>query len=220
MSRKISAVRNFKEQFAMHKDNMFVGLFASFVLGALLILTIWMNEISKSSGSTSNIQEERIALLEEQIMLVDATYADFITQTSADLQLFDEEIRKLWDLSNKRNRKDIDVLQDSVEKLIANNNKFSEEFEIVSKNFTSIRSDLISIQEEMNELVLVSSGVNSLNSKLNELTTRLSFAEENLRSFENYRKSLNQTLIEIQASINSADKGVEDEDQDSAEGSL
>lgn len=220
MSRKISAVRNFKEQFAMHKDNMFVGLFASFVLGALLILTIWMNEISKSSGSTSNIQEERIALLEEQIMLVDATYADFITQTSADLQLFDEEIRKLWDLSNKRNRKDIDVLQDSVEKLIANNNKFSEEFEIVSKNFTSIRSDLISIQEEMNELVLVSSGVNSLNSKLNELTTRLSFAEENLRSFENYRKSLNQTLIEIQASINSADKGVEDEDQESAEGSL
>ena len=153
-------------------------------------------------------------------MLVDATYADFITQTSADLQLFDEEIRKLWDLSNKRNRKDIDVLQDSVEKLIANNNKFSEEFEIVSKNFTSIRSDLISIQEEMNELVLVSSGVNSLNSKLNELTTRLSFAEENLRSFENYRKSLNQTLIEIQASINSADKGVEDEDQESAEGSL
>ena len=220
MSRKISAVRNFKEQFAMHKDNMFVGLFASFVLGALLILTIWMNEISKSSGSTSNIQEERIALLEEQIMLVDATYADFITQTSADLQLFDEEIRKLWDLSNKRNRKDIDVLQDSVEKLIANNNKFSEEFEIVSKNFTSIRSDLISIQEEMNELAFVSSGVNSLNSKLNELTTRLSFAEENLRSFENYRKSLNQTLIEIQASINSADKGVEDEDQESAEGSL
>ena len=220
MSRKISAARNFKEQFAMHKDNIFVGLFASFVLGALLILTIWMNEISKSSGSTSNIQEERIALLEEQIMLVDATYADFITQTSADLQLFDEEIRKLWDLSNKRNRKDIDVLQDSVEKLIANNNKFSEEFEIVSKNFTRIRSDLISIQEEMNELVLVSSGVNSLNSKLNELTTRLSFAEENLRSFENYRKSLNQTLIEIQASINSADKGVEDEDQESAEGSL
>ena len=220
MSRKISAARNFKEQFAMHKDNIFVGLFASFVLVALLILTIWMNEISKSSGSTSNIQEERIALLEEQIMLVDATYADFITQTSADLQLFDEEIRKLWDLSNKRNRKDIDVLQDSVEKLIANNNKFSEEFEIVSKNFTSIRSDLISIQEEMNELVLVSSGVNSLNSKLNELTTRLSFAEENLRSFENYRKSLNQTLIEIQASINSADKGFEDEDQESAEGSL
>ncbi|NCX77381.1 MAG: hypothetical protein EBW94_01870 [Proteobacteria bacterium] len=95
MSRKISAARNFKEQFAMHKDNIFIGIFASFVLGALLILTIWMNEISKSSGSTSNIQEERIALLEEQIILVDATYADFITQTSADLQLFDEEIRKL-----------------------------------------------------------------------------------------------------------------------------
>ena len=216
MSRKISAARNFKEQLAMHKDNIFVGLFASFVLGALLILTIWMNELSKASGSTSDIQEERIALLEEQIMLVDATYADFITQTSADLQLFDEEIRKLWDLSNKRNRKDIDALRGSVDKLIANNNKFSEEFNIVSKNFTSIRSDLISIQEEMNELVLVSSGVNSLNSKLNELTTRLSFAEENLRSFENYRKSLNQTLIEIQASINSTENSVEGEDQESS----
>ena len=68
----------------------------------------------------------------------------------------------------------------------------------------------------MNELVLVSSGVNSLNSKLNELTTRLSFAEENLRSFENYRKSLNQTLIEIQASINSEDKSVGGEDQESS----
>jgi Tfp pilus assembly protein PilN len=216
MSRKISAVRNFKEQLATHKDNIFVGLFASFVLGALLFLTIWMNEISKSSGSTSNIQEERIALLEEQIILVDATYADFITQTSADLKLFDAEIRKLWDLSNKRNRKDIEKLQDSVDKLILNNNKFSEEFNLVSKNFKSIRSDLTSIQEEVNELVLVSSGVNSLNSKLNELTTRLSFAEENLRSFENYRKSLNQTLIEIQASINSADKSLEAEAHESA----
>jgi len=216
MSRKISAVRNFKEQLATHKDNIFVGLFASFVLGALLFLTIWMNEISKSSGSTSNIQEERIALLEEQIILVDATYADFITQTSADLKLFDAEIRKLWDLSNKRNRKDIKKLQDSVDKLILNNNKFSEEFNLVSKNFKSIRSDLTSIQEEVNELVLVSSGVNSLNSKLNELTTRLSFAEENLRSFENYRKSLNQTLIEIQASINSADKSLEAEVHESA----
>jgi len=142
MSRKISAVRNFKEQLATHKDNIFVGLFASFVLGALLFLTIWMNEISKSSGSTSNIQEERIALLEEQIILVDATYADFITQTSADLKLFDAEIRKLWDLSNKRNRKDIEKLQDSVDKLILNNNKFSEEFNLVSKNFKSIRLDL------------------------------------------------------------------------------
>jgi len=216
MSRKISAVRNFKEQLATHKDNIFVGLFASFVLGALLFLTIWMNEISKSSGSTSNIQEERIALLEEQIILVDATYADFITQTSADLKLFDAEIRKLWDLSNKRNRKDIEKLQDSVDKLILNNNKFSEEFNLVSKNFKSIRSDLTSIQEEVNELVLVSSGVNSLNSKLNELTTRLSFAEENLKSFENYRKSLNQTLIEIQASINSADKSLEAEVHESA----
>jgi len=216
MSRKISAVRNFKEQLATHKDNIFVGLFASFVLGALLFLTIWMNEISKSSGSTSNIQEERIALLEEQIILVDATYADFITQTSADLKLFDAEIRKLWDLSNKRNRKDIKKLQDSVDKLILNNNKFSEEFNLVSKNFKSIRLDLTSIQEEVNELVLVSSGVNSLNSKLNELTTRLSFAEENLRSFENYRKSLNQTLIEIQASINSADKSLEAEVHESA----
>jgi len=216
MSRKISAVRNFKEQLATHKDNIFVGLFASFVLGALLFLTIWMNEISKSSGSTINIQEERIALLEEQIILVDATYADFITQTSADLKLFDAEIRKLWDLSNKRNRKDIEKLQDSVDKLILNNNKFSEEFNLVSKNFKSIRLDLTSIQEEVNELVLVSSGVNSLNSKLNELTTRLSFAEENLRSFENYRKSLNQTLIEIQASINSADKSLEAEVHESA----
>jgi len=216
MSRKISAVRNFKEQLATHKDNIFVGLFASFVLGALLFLTIWMNEISKSSGSTSNIQEERIALLEEQIILVDATYADFITQTSADLKLFDAEIRKLWDLSNKRNRKDIEKLQDSVDKLILNNNKFSEEFNLVSKNFKSIRSDLTSIQEEVNELVLVSSGVNSLNSKLNELTTRLYFAEENLRSFEHYRKSLNQTLIEIQASINLADKSLEAEVHESA----
>jgi len=170
-----------------------------------------MNEISKSSGSTSNIQGEIIALLDEEMIVVDASYADFITQTSADLKLFDEEIRKLWDLSNKRNRKDIDTLRGSVDKLIANNNKFSDEFNLVSNNFSSIRSDLISIQEELNELVLVSSGVNSLNSKLNELTTRLSFAEENLRSFENYRKSLNQTLIEIQASINSADKTFSDE---------
>ncbi|MEK9650338.1 MAG: hypothetical protein VW146_05255 [Gammaproteobacteria bacterium] len=209
MSRKISAARNFKEQLILKKDNIFVGIFASFVLGALLILSIWVNEISKSSGSASDIQEERIALLEEQIKLIDATYADSISQSAADLQLLDKEIKKLWDLSNKRNRKDIDALLDNVNKLIANNKKITDEFSVVSKNFLSIRTDLGALQEEINALKKASAAINGFNIKLNELNTRLSMAEENLRSFENYRKSLNQTLIEIQASINSSDNDLE-----------
>lgn len=214
MSRKISAARNSKDQYSSNRDNIFVGIFASFVLGALLVLAIWVNEISKSSGSTSNIQEERIALLEEQISLADATYAEFITQTSADLQLFDKEIRKLWDLSNKRNRKDIDSLQESIIKLTENNNKFSNEFNSISKNFSTIRSDLVKFQKELNELAAATAGVKSLTSKLNEVSTRLSMTEENLRSFENYRKSLNQTLIEIQAQINSTENNVENFSQE------
>ena len=93
------------------KKNQSGGLFLGFVfvlmLSAILGLALWVNQISMTNKDIIIVYEDRISLLEEQLSIVDSVNADSMTGVSAQLQFLDKEIRKLWDLSNKRNKVDI-----------------------------------------------------------------------------------------------------------------
>ena len=54
--------------------------------------------------------ESRLAVLEEQLQLADSTSTEFLSDINSQLQFLDKEIRKLWDLSNKRNKTNISKL--------------------------------------------------------------------------------------------------------------
>ncbi len=98
------------------------GLFLGFVfvlmLSSIMALALWVNQISTSSQELVNSYEDRIALLEEQLSIVDSVNADSMTGVASQLQFLDKEIRKLWDLSNKRNKVKIEetIKYDSVVK--------------------------------------------------------------------------------------------------------
>ena len=60
-------------------------------------------------------------MIEEQINIVDETNNDSMTDITSSIQFLDKEVRKLWDLSNKRNKVNIQKLTEQsveIEKLL------------------------------------------------------------------------------------------------------
>ena len=64
----------------------------------------------KANKANEQLINERLLLIEDQLSIVDETNNDSITDISSSIQFLDKEIRKLWDLSNKRNKVNIQNL--------------------------------------------------------------------------------------------------------------
>ena len=110
MVKKISATK--EEDLYINKNNsgLFLGVFFVLLLFAILSLSIWVSQLSKTSQNVNSKFESRLTILEEQLQLADSTSTEFLSDINTQLQFLDKEIRKLWDLSNKRNKVNITKL--------------------------------------------------------------------------------------------------------------
>tara|TARA_B100000029_G_scaffold513365_2_gene612740 strand:+ start:1241 stop:1888 length:648 start_codon:yes stop_codon:yes gene_type:complete len=182
------------------------GLFISIVFIALLFgilfLSFWINDISRNSGINTNDFEERLSSLEEQFSLADEFSTEFITDTGTQLQFLDKEIRKLWDLSNKRNRPNIEALEKSYKVL---SNQFIATSSTVSKlnmSLIGLEADIAGIESQLSVLDSKSEGFQLINNELTSIKRRLLILDETIQAFDNYRKQTNQLLVEIQSNLN------------------
>ena len=64
--------------------------------------------------------EQRIGRLEDRLRLTDETLSEADADTSKQLSFWESEIRKLWDIGNKRNRNWIEANRDNLGKVAAN----------------------------------------------------------------------------------------------------
>ncbi|RZO15870.1 MAG: hypothetical protein EVB00_03610 [SAR86 cluster bacterium] len=94
---------------------LFLGFIFVLILSSILALALWINQISETNNETIKGYEERIGILEEQLSIVDSVNTDSMTGIASQLQFLDKEIRKLWDLSNKRNKVQIQEITKQVE---------------------------------------------------------------------------------------------------------
>ena len=90
-----------------NRGGLLVGFIYVAAFMSILFLAIWQTFESESNKSSMVLVDERLSLIEEQINIVDETSNDSMTDISASIQFLDKEIRKLWDLSNKRNKVNI-----------------------------------------------------------------------------------------------------------------
>ena len=181
------------------------GLFLGFVfvlmLSSIMALALWVNQISTSSQELVNSYEDRVALLEEQLSIVDSVNADSMTGVASQLQFLDKEIRKLWDLSNKRNK--VKILEtESLVKDLKNKLKSLQDSSI-KLNKLAI-SNNSKIKDHINQLELVASSVKSLpqlQKDIKSLNTDILLMEESIQAFNNYRKQNNAVILQLQNEI-------------------
>jgi hypothetical protein len=147
--------------------------------------------------------DERLSLIEEQINIVDETNNDSMTDITSSIQFLDKEIRKLWDLSNKRNKVDIQKLTEQTNEIENLLLTIRNDIEINQKNLLSTQDSVSKNIKKIDDLGLSSEDLISLKLSLNNIDTQLILLDDSVQALNNYRNQLNQVILEIQTQISS-----------------
>ena len=194
---------------------LFVGFLYVLVFMSILALGIWQNIESKSNKESLNSINERLIVIEEQINIADEINNDSLTDISASIQFLDKEVRKLWDLSNKRNKVNITKLTETTNKINGSIKNIEISIKEASKKIESNKEDIVSTSKDLSDLLKTNSEINDLEIALIALETQMILMDDSVRALNNYKTQLNQTISEIQTQIYSASQEVlEIENQD------
>lgn len=182
---------------------LFVGFLYVLLFMSILGLGIWQNFETKSTSKKIQINEDRLAIIEEQMNIADEVNNDSLTDISSSIQFLDKEVRKLWDLSNKRNKVNITKLltsTDEIEKSIKEINKTLTEFK---KELSDNSKRIKAVEPELDK-------VESIEITLKTIETQLMLLDDSVQALNNYKKQLNQSILEIQTEISLMNQPLEE----------
>jgi len=188
---------------------LFISLLGLINLGGLVILGLWFFNASGYQQETGQSFVQRISFLEEEISSMKAVNEESIDSLEEQTKFIDKEIRKLWDLSNKRNRKNIDSLtiqltevNESFEKLFKSNNS------ILAKQ-RARALEIAKLEKVQADLKIKLTNLNAL-SESSDISEKLKSQEEAIVVFDAYRKQVNRALLELEEKLDKLQLKIED----------
>ena len=188
---------------------LFISLLGLINLGGLVILGLWFFNASGYQQETGQSFVQRISFLEEEISSMKAVNEESIDSLEEQTKFIDKEIRKLWDLSNKRNRKNIDSLtiqltevKTSFEKLFKSNNS------ILAKQ-RARALEIAKLEKVQADLKIKLTNLNAL-SESSDISEKLKSQEEAIAAFDAYRKQVNRALLELEEKLDELQLKIED----------
>ena len=203
MTMKISATKNGDSHINKSSSGLFLGIVFVLILIGILALSLWVSEISKVSNRINSKVESRLLILEEQLQLADSTSTEFLSDINTQLQFLDKEIRKLWDLSNKRNKVNISKLTKDVSKHTVALKEIAATQTNDQTNINSIRNESQKLRLAIDELSQANKDNLNAQSKIADLNKSILLLEETVQAFDAYRRQNNEMLQEIQLKISS-----------------
>ena len=167
----------------------------------LIILFLWFFNTSGNQQQAGQNFVERISVLEESIAEKDQQLNTLSEEVDADLKFVNKEVRKLWDLSNKRNRKNISENLNSIENL-------NEKIESIDKKDEVLSAQQRALTLELARIKNIQDNINSQLDNFGDIThnetgsDRLADIEESIDSFNAYRIQVNQSLLNLREQLN------------------
>ena len=175
---------------------LFVGFLYVLLFMSILGLGIWQSFESSYTEAKIKTNEDRLAIIEEQMNIADEVNNDSLTDISSSIQFLDKEVRKLWDLSNKRNKVNIS-------KLLASTTKIETSIAQINESLDRYKIDLAANTKKINELQPSLSNIDDIKLTLKTIETQLILVDDSVQALNNYKKQLNQSILEIQTEISS-----------------
>ena len=195
--KKISATKDGDFFTSKNSGGLFLGIVFVLLLTAILALILWIGSLANESQSYT----KRLLILEEQLQLADSTSTDFLSDINTQLQFFDKEIRKLWDLSNKRNKVNIAKLTQD----LAKQSRLLKEIAVTQtndqKNINAIKLQTKKLQSLISELSKSNEQNIEIKNKISELDKSILLLEETVQAFDSYRIQNNELLQELQLQL-------------------
>jgi len=201
MNMKISATKDGESHSNKSSSGLFLGIVFVSLLISILALFVWVNDLSQASSNTNSEVESRILILEEQLQLADSTSTEFLSDINSQLQFLDKEIRKLWDLSNKRNKVNIAKLTQDIGKHSTALKEIAATQTNDQINIKAIQTLSQKLQNRIAELAQANQESTAIKNKIDELNKSVLLLEENIQAFNSYRRQNNEMLQDIQLQL-------------------
>ena len=167
----------------------------------IVLLGLWFFNTSGSQQQAGQSFIERISMLEENISTQSSKVDDLIETNSQDLKFINKEIRKLWDLSNKKNRKSIAQNLNSIESIEETLGALDKEYKTLSAKQRSLNLELAKL-EKMQEKLSESLDIQSPFPEGEDLEDRLADLEEATKSMDLYRTQVNKSILSLKEKLN------------------
>lgn len=173
---------------------LFVGFLYVLLFMSILGLGIWQSFESSYTDAKIKTNEDRLAIIEEQMSLADEINNDSLTDISSSIQFLDKEVRKLWDLSNKRNKVNIS-------KLLSSTAEMERSITKINESLDEYKIDLSSNTKKINEIKPSIAEIKDIQINLKSIETQLILIDDSVQALNNYKKQLNQSILEIQTEL-------------------
>ena len=184
------------------KGGIVVAIVFVALLFGILFLSLWVGQISKNTGVNTTDLESRLIQLEEEFQLADEVSTEFLTDTGAQLQFLDKEIKKLWDLSNKRNKVNIQKIFTELEAIKKQNNAVRQSLNQLKASSVNASKELKELNDIIRRLNVESEEFKAIAQQINALQRRMLVMDETIQAFDNFRRQTNQSIVDIQTLIN------------------
>jgi vacuolar-type H+-ATPase subunit I/STV1 len=199
---KISATKDGDSHITKSSSGLFLGIVFVLLLIGILALSLWVNELSNASSKVNTKVESRLLILEEQLQLADSTSTEFLSDINSQLQFLDKEIRKLWDLSNKRNKVNITKITEDLSRYSIALKEIAMTQTNDQKNINTIKNQSQKIQDRIEEVAKINQDNTAIQNQIAELNRSILLIEENIQAFNTYRRQNNELLQDIQLQLN------------------
>jgi len=180
---------------------LFSSMLTLLNLAGLIILSFWFFNTSGNQQQAGQNFIERISSLEEGLIDSGDNLQALTQDVDSDLKFVNKEVRKLWDLSNKRNRKEIAANLNSIEKLVIQFDEILKKNETLSAKQRAVSLELAKLanmQQKTSEAIEGFNGVSNESSNKEQIYE----IEESIKSFNVYRVQVNQSLLSIKEKLN------------------
>ena len=183
------------------EGGLLIGFIYVLTFLSILFLIIWQTFESESNKANEQLINERLLLIEDQLSIVDETNNDSLTDISSSIQFLDKEIRKLWDLSNKRNKVNIQNLTSQTAEIESLLSRIEEDIQRNQDKLASIEQSLNTNIAKVRDLELSADELAAYKLNLSNIDTQLILLEDSVQALNNYKNQLNQVILEIQTEI-------------------
>ena len=166
-------------------------------LAGLVLISFWFFNTSGNQQTAGQGFVERISTVEEALFQKNIEMEELIDSMDQDLKFMNKEIRKLWDLANKKNRKEIQFNLQNVNDLKV---QVAELLKSINSIGAKQRARDLEFAKLEKQLSILESKINDLSPENNDgnLEGRLILQEEAQEAMDVYRVQVNKTLMNLQ----------------------
>ena len=167
-------------------------------LSLFIFFFYWFYSGLTQQQENLNQINSRLISIEESVLNQNNSSEERVGSILQDIKLLNSEIRKLWDLSNKRNKKNISLLETKVNEITEATNTTNQNFDDIKNRMENINDSISEVQSRLAKLSSLELSTGIYDQKFKELF-------EAIDSIDAYRIQINQRLLDIDKELNSFD---------------